>query len=327
MHYYLHAMEGSPHPERALAYASILPSLAPTIGHIVHMPAHIYIRTGDYLAAEDACERAAKVDEQHIQGSAHPGMFTILSYLHDLYFLATAASMDGHYTISREASNKLAGEVSVHVEEMPELQAFLTVQPAVLVRFNRWTEILTLRANNSHLRVTNAMLSFARGMAFAATGRLAEAESEANALAKILEQTPPEEPFAMSSNKTRDVFEIAADVLSAKLSMSRGQKSQAIAQFREAVAIQDGLKYSEPPSWFYPLRESLGAALFLNDQAPEAEQTFRDDLQRNPRNPRSLYGLLTALRSLGKSHDAEFVQAELDAAWKGDLQQLDLRNF
>lgn len=327
MHYYIHAIEGSPEPERALAYVSVLPSLAPSIGHIVHMPAHIYIRTGDYLAAEDACAKAAQVDERRIQASSKPGMFTILSYLHDLYFLAAAASMDGHYATANDSANKLVEQIGPHIDEMPDLQSFLTVQPAVLVRFNSWDAILKLPAPNPDLKIATAMLKFARGMAFAATGKLAEAESEREALLKTSKMAPAEAPFAMSGNKTRDILQIASDVLTAKLSIASNEKTQAIGQLRDAVAIQDGLKYSEPPSWFYPVRESLGAALFLSGQISEAEQTFREDLQRNPRNPRSLFGLLESLRALGKSHDAEFVQAEFRAAWKGDPNDLNLRNF
>jgi tetratricopeptide (TPR) repeat protein len=327
MHYYIHAVEGSPDPERALAYAQELPALAPSIGHIVHMPAHIYIRTGDYLAAEDACVKAARVDEKHIQEPSRPDMFTILSYLHDLYFLAAAASMDGHYAIAKVAADKLVEQVDPHLNEMPHLQSFLNVQTGVLVRFSRWSDVLKLPAPGANLRIASAMWHFARGMAFAASGKLAEAEAERRIVAEVLESTASTEIFAMSPNKTRDILRIASDVLAAKLATASHERSQAIAQLRDAVAIQDSLKYAEPPSWFYPLRESLGAALFLDGQISEAEQVFREDLQRNPRNPRSLFGLLEVLRSRGKSYDAGFVQSELAVAWKSDLRQLDLHNF
>jgi tetratricopeptide (TPR) repeat protein len=327
MHYYIHAVEGSPNPERALAYANVLPSLAPSIGHIVHMPAHIYIRTGSYLAAEDACVKAAQVDENHLRDSSQPDMFTILSYLHDLYFLAAAASMDGHYATAKEAADKLVAQVSPHVKEMPQLQAFLTVQTAVLVRFNRWDDILKRPQPNINLRVANTMWHFARGMAFAATGKLTQGEGEHQAVTEGLESTAQDETFDMSLNKAHDVLKIASDVLAAKLSMARNERNQAIAKLRDAVAIQDSLRYAEPPSWFYPVRESLGAVLFLDRQISEAEEVFREDLQRNPRNPRSLFGLLQVLRSRERSHDAEFVKAELDIAWKSDLQQLNLHNF
>jgi tetratricopeptide (TPR) repeat protein len=327
VHYYIHALEGSPHPERALPYVKVLPALAPSIGHIVHMPAHVYIRTGDYLAAEAACVKAAQVDENHLQNSGQPDTFTILSYFHDLYFLGAAASMDGHFSIAREAADKLVERVAPHAQHMPPLQSFLNLQTAVLVRFARWDDILKLPPPNVNLRIANTMWHFARGIAFAAIGKIAEGEAERLAVTRGLESTPPDETFAMSPNKTRDILEIAADALAAKLAMARKERTQAIAQLQNAVAIQDRLKYAEPPSWFYPERESLGAALFLDGQVPEAEQVFRQDLQQNPRNPRSLFGLLQALRSSGKAYDAGFVQSQLKNAWKGDLRQLDLRNF
>jgi tetratricopeptide (TPR) repeat protein len=326
-HFYIHAVEGSPNPERALAYLNVLPTLAPSIGHVVHMPAHIYIRTGDYVAAEDACVKAARIDEKHLQESAKPDMFTVLSYLHDLYFLGAAASMDGHYARAKDAADRLVERVGPHVKAMPQLQSFLNIQTEVLVRFSRWDDILKLPPPDANLRIAKTMWHFARGMAFAAAGKLPEGEAEYKAVTGGLQSTAPDETFAMSPNKTRDILEIASDVLAAKLAMARKESSQAIAQLQDAVARQDSLKYAEPPSWFYPVRESLGAAMFLDGQLPEAERVFREDLQRNPRNPRSLFGLLQVLRSSGRSYDAGFVQVQLDGKWKSDIHQLNLRNF
>jgi tetratricopeptide (TPR) repeat protein len=326
VHFYIHAVEASPNPESALAYANLLPSLSPPVGHLLHMPAHIYIRTGDYLAAEEACAKAARVDDDHIQNS--PNMFTVLSYLHDLYFLVAAASMDGHYSTAMKAANQLVDRVTPHVQKMPELQAFLTVQPTLLVRFHRWDDILKLPQPSPSLKSANSMWHFARGMAFAATGKVTEAEEEHRAVTAALEGTGTREVFSMSANNdTRDILKIALDVMAAKLATARTERSEAIGQLRDAVAVEDSLKYSEPPAWFYPVRESLGAALLLDGKLSDAEQTFREDLKRNPRNPRSLFGLLQVLRSGGRSHDAGLVQAELDVAWKGDLQQLNLRDF
>jgi len=326
IHYYIHAVEASPNPERALVYANRLPSLSPPIGHLIHMPAHIYVRTGDYLAAEDACAKAARIDDGHIQTA--PSMFTVLSYLHDLYFLATAASMDGHFLAAKDAADKLADRVAPHVQKMPELQAFLTVRPTVLVRFHRWDEILKLPTPDPNLKTANAMWHFARGMALASTGKVANAETEQRVLTDAMANIAPGEPFAMSAKvKTHEILRIAVDVLAAKLAAARHENNETVRQLKDAIAIEDGMKYGEPPGWFYPVRESLGAALFLHGKTSEAEQTFREDLARNPRNPRSLFGLLQALRAQSKSYDATFVQAEFDAAWKGDLRQLNLQSF
>ncbi len=326
IHYYIHAVEASPNPERALVYADLLPSLSPPIGHLIHMPAHIYVRTGDYLAAEEACAKAARIDDSHIQTA--PSMFTVLSYLHDLYFLATAASMDGHLLVAKDSAEKLVDRVAPHVQKMPELQAFLTVQPTVLVRFHHYDEILKLPAPSPNLKTANAMWHFARGMALASTGKVANAETEQRALTDSMENIAPGEPFAMSANvKTHEILRIAVDVLAAKLAAARRENNETVRLLKDAVAIQDTLKYGEPPGWFYPVRESLGAALYLDGKTSEAELTFRDDLARNPRNPRSLFGLLQALRAQGKSDDATFLQAEFDGAWKGEARQLSLQNF
>jgi hypothetical protein len=323
-HYYIHAVEGSPYAERALSYANELPALVPTIGHMVHMPAHIYIRTGDYVDAENVCARAAQVDEKHLDESSKADAFTVLSYLHDLYFLGTAASMDGHYSAAKQAADNLLTRVTPLLGVMPQMPVFLDLEPAVLVRFNRWSEILKLPRPNGH---ADPMWHFARGMALAGSAKPTEGEAEHQALKEAWERTDPNEEFGMSSNKTRDILQIASGVLGAKLALVRDDKALAISQLRDAVAIQDRLQYAEPPSWFYPVRESLGAALLLNAQLSEAERVFREDLQRNPRNPRSLFGLLQVLRTRGSSYDAAFVQGEFDAAWKGDQRQLDLRNF
>lgn len=325
IHYYIHAVEASPHPERALAYAQGLPTLIPPIGHLVHMPAHIYIRTGDYTAAEAACNKAALLDERHLQRASD--MFTVLSYLHDLYFQAAAASMDNHYPTANNAAVKLAEIVAPHLRDMPQLQIFLTIQPAVLLRFHRWAEILRLGEPDRQFDTANTFWHFARGMALAATSSLVAAEAERHTLHDRLDSTGPDEIFGMSVNKTRDILTIASDVLAARLFMTKHDRSQALACLREAVAVQDSLNYAEPPSWFYPVRESLGAVLLLDGRMDEAERTFREDLARNPRNPRSLWGLLQALRSSGKLYDATLIQAELNADGYGSLQDLNIQEF
>lgn len=328
VHYYIHAVEGSPNPERALAFANTLPSLAPTIGHLVHMPAHIYLRTGDYSGAEDASAKAAQVDEHYIRNSSAPDVFTVMSYIHNLYFISTAASMSGHFSAAKEAADKLVALIGPHLNEMPHLEAFLIVPATVLVRFNRWDDILKLPQPVERLKIANTVWHFARGMAFAATGKLMEAEAEHQAVTKALDSTPFEEVFAMPpNNKTREILLIAVDVLAAKLAMARNERSLAIAQLRDAVAVQDALKYGEPPSWFYPVRESLGAAIFLDGNISEAEKLFREDLQRNPSNPRSLFGLQQALKARGRAYEAGLVQHELSIAWKSDVQLLNLSNF
>jgi tetratricopeptide (TPR) repeat protein len=159
---------------------------------------------------------------------------------------------------------------------------------------------------------------FARGIALAATGKLEEAEEEHKLVVEAEEKTSPDTIFtAPINNKTKDILKIAENVLSAKISRAKNDDEAAIRQLREAVAIQDGLKYDEPQDWFYPVRESLGAALLISGDQAAAEQVFRDDLERNPRNPRSLFGLEQALKAQNKTYDATFIRKQFDASWKG----------
>jgi tetratricopeptide (TPR) repeat protein len=326
IHYYIHAVEASPHPERALAQVQLLPTLTPAIGHLVHMPAHIYIRTGDYPAAEAACRKAALLDENHLQSASD--MFTVLSYLHDLYFLAAAAGMDNDYATARKAALKVAETVAPHLNDKPALQVFLTVQPSVLIRFHRWGEILRLPEPDRQFDLANTFWHFTHGIALAATSELAASEAEQRILQQRLDATGPNEIYGMSAvNKTRDVLTIASDILAAKILMAKHDYGRAIVRLRDAVKIQDSLKYSEPPTWFYPVRESLGAALLVDGQSEEAERTFREDLLRNPRNPRSLFGLLQALQSGGKSYDALYVEAELKASRHGEPGNFNIQDF
>jgi tetratricopeptide (TPR) repeat protein len=325
IHYYIHSVEASNNPERALAGANKLAALAPGAGHIVHMPAHVYIRTGDYEAAVKTNEQAAEVDRAYIKATGVQGIYPMMYYSHNLHFVAMCGAMNGRYTEARKNADLLAANVGPHVKEMPPLEGFMTIPMAVELRFHHWNEILKMPAPDPVLKATTGFWHFARGMALAGTGKLTEAEAEYKIVSDAQAATPPEEIFnAPINNKTKDILEIAKDVLGAKIAMAKKDTNGAITQLREAVAIQDTLKYGEPPDWFFPVRESLGAALLLNGDAAGAEKVFRADLDRNPRNPRSLWGLHQALLQQKRDYDAGFVQKQFEASWKGGPQALKL---
>ncbi len=322
-HYYIHAVEASNHPERALPSANRLAALAPGAGHLVHMPAHTYIRTGDYDAAEQTNVAAAKVDEDYIAATGVQGMYPMMYYSHNLHFIATAAAMEGRYTDSWQAADKLAAHVAPAVKEVPPLEGFMTVPIMVRVRFQKWDDILAMPAPDAAMKTTAGFWHFARGMAFAGKGKVDEAEAEYKLVSGKQASTPPDEIFAMPiNNKTKDIFTIARDALGAKIAVLKKDFPAAITQLREAVTVQDALNYNEPPDWLYPERESLGAALLLNGNATEAEQVFRDDLARMPRNPRSLFGLSAALKAQKRDYDAQFVDKQFQDAWKKAEVQL-----
>src|SRR3982075_229 len=318
IHYYIHAVEASPSPERALAGANKLASLAPGAGHSVHMPAHIYIRTGDYEAAVKTNQKAAQACHTYLAASGAQVIYPMMYYSHNLHFIAMAAAMNGNYAESKRGAQMLAANVGPHVKEMPPLEGFMTVPLAVEVRFHKWNEILKAPQPDASMQTATVFWHFARGVALAATGKLEEAEAEHKLVAEAEEKTAPDAIFQMPiNNKTKDILKIAEYVLGAKIAQAKKENDDAISQLREAVTIQDGLKYNEPQDWFYPVRESLGAALLLNGDQAGAEQVFRDDLERTPRNPRSLFGLEQALKAQGRAYDATFVRKQFDASWKG----------
>lgn len=332
VHYYLHSMEASGSPERALAGANRLAQLAPAAGHIVHMPAHIYIRTGDYEAAVKTNQEANLADEAYFKASAaegiNPVMYSMMYYAHNLHFIAVCSAMNGNYEEAKRSAQMLAANVGPHVKEMPPVEGYMTVPMAVEARFHKWNEILKLPQPNPWMEATTVFWHFARGLALAAAGKIPDAEAERAFVVEAEAKTPPDAIFLMPvNNKTKDILKIAENVLGAKISLAKNDGKAAVNQLREAVAIQDTLKYDEPPDWFYPVRESLGATLLRIGDAAGAEEVFRTDLDRNPRNPRSLFGLEQALKTLGKSYDAAFVKKELDAGWKGatppNLEDLD----
>src|SRR6266446_5469873 len=203
VHYYIHTVEASNSPERALAGANRLASLAPAAGHIVHMPAHIYIRTGDYEAAVKTNQKAAAIDRAYIQASGVQGIYPMMYYSHNLHFIAWAASMEGRYTDSRQAAEKLAAHVGPHVKDMPPLEGFMAIPGAVLTRFERWDDILNLPAPDPQMKTVTTFWHYARGMAFAAKGNLPAAEKERQFVVTAENNTPPDAIFSMPfNNKT-----------------------------------------------------------------------------------------------------------------------------
>jgi tetratricopeptide (TPR) repeat protein len=217
----------------------------------------------------------------------------------------------------------LAAHVGPLVKDIPPLEGFMTVPMAVEVRFQKWDQLLAMPQPPAAMQTATVFWHFARGMALAAKGKVAEAEAEHHIVSEATDKTPPDQVFAMPvNNKAKDVLTIATNVLGAKIAMAKHDSPNAIALLRKAVAIQDTLKYDEPPDWFYPVRESLGAALLLNGNAAEAEKVFRDDLDRNPRNPRSLFGLAETLRAQKRTYDAQFVDKQFQSNWKGSDSKL-----
>jgi tetratricopeptide (TPR) repeat protein len=325
-HYYVHAVEASPHPERALASARRLETLAPAAGHLVHMPAHIYMRVGDYTAAARSNALGADIDRVYLRESGTTGsMYDILYYAHNLHFLAAAHSMEGRFADAKQAADELAAHIGPMVLGNTSMaEVYVPTPMFVLVRFHRWDEVLKLPPPDSKLAMTTAFWHFARGSAAAAKGQIEIAEIERRTLETARRETPRDTEFSMYSNKANSFLALAANILDARIATARGERDRAIEFWKNAVEIQDGLYYGEPPEWYYPVRESFGSALLQNGQVAQAEAVFRADLEQHPRNPRSLFGLLKSLEAQKKTSETEWIRREFEAAWKSADVTLEL---
>ena len=324
-HYFIHATEGSPHPERALKSARRLETLAPAAGHLLHMPAHTYMRVGDYSAAAHSNAVGAEADRVYLRESGKSGsMYDMMYYCHNLHFLAASYSMGGDFAHATQAADELAAHVAPMLRDMPMAEVYVPYSIFVRVRFHRWDEVLKLPPPNASLSMTTAFWHFARGSAFAAKGLISMAEAERTILETARKQTPADLEFSFFSNKAQTFLDLAENVLEARIAAAKGDHEGAIKHWEQAVQIEDRLNYGEPPEWFYPIRESLGGALLLSGQADRAEAVFRADLKHYPRNPRSLFGLLKALEVQKNSADVEEVRKEFEAAWKSADVTLEL---
>ena len=326
-HYYIHTMEASPTPGKALAAAKRLETLVPAAGHLVHMPAHIYARTGDFVASADSNAAAAGVDEKYMSAiGTRTGFYPFMYYNHNLHFESYAAAMAGQYARANQLAKKLAMNVTPSLAEMPMLEAFMPQQFYVHLRFGKWKEILAIGEPPEKLLLTAAIRHFARATAFAATKNLDQARAMRQAFLDDSAKIPPETPVGVL-NTAGQMFAVAKPLLEGRIAAAEGNPSAAVEHYRAAVAAEDLLVYDEPPTWFYPVRETLGAALLAGGKAADAEKVFRDDLAYNPKNGRSLFGLWKAIEAQGRRADAQRAAAAFRRVWAVADTPLTLAGF
>jgi tetratricopeptide (TPR) repeat protein len=314
-HLYIHAVEASPAPERALAAADRLAAgLVPGAGHLVHMPGHVYQRVGRYWDAAEANRKAIVVDDTYV-GKAPEQGFYLMYKAHNHQFLAYSAMSLGRSAEAQQAA--LAMVAQFGPEQVREMAAFmdggLSLPEFALVRFGKWDEILKRPAPEAILPASTAAWHWARGFALAATEKLAEADAELAGIAKV--QAGLTDQSAVGFNSARVFVGIASDMLAAELAQRRGHYAVAAHRLQAAVAGEDSLRYNEPSDWPIPVRQYLGAALLAAEKPSEAEAVYREDLRRNPENGWSLAGLEAALRKRGAAKEADEVAVRLRKAW------------
>jgi tetratricopeptide (TPR) repeat protein len=311
-HYLIHMLEASPHPERAVTAAERLPKLAPSAGHLVHMPAHVYERTGNYAAAAAANERAATADREFIKKNGGENIYAMMYYNHNLQFGAASHAMTGNFNAAMTLANEIAQNVTPMLKEMPPIEVTVAYPVQVLARFGRWRDVLKTKPIDAG-PLSAALWLYAHGSALAQLGDVSGATSDRKALDVWLAKVPDD--VGMLQNSYKAVGMLGAQVLDARIALASGRTNDGIAALEKAVAMEDTLDYNEPPDWWNPVRETLGAALLRAGRAADAEHVFRDDLARNRNNPRSLYGLAQALKAQKK--DATKTAAAFRAGWKG----------
>jgi tetratricopeptide (TPR) repeat protein len=313
-HYYLHAVEASSQPERALPCAERLPGLMPGAGHLVHMPAHIYMRVGKYHEAVERNQQAAQVDEQYF-ASQHPtGEYADGYYTHNLHFLWASLAMEGRNGEAMKAARDLTATITAEEASKDRGKEFYLPTPIYsMIRFGRWEELLKEPAPPKGLRLMEGMWRLGRGLALVATGRFLGAEGELVVLAGLTKQIRRERT---TEEKTeRALLKIAERVLAGELAVRRQRHDDAIRLFEDAIKMEEALPYSEPPLWPLSMRHHLGTALLLVGRPSEAEAVYHADLLRYPDNGWALNGLIQSLRAQHNDSQAAEVEDRFKKAW------------
>ena len=328
MHYYIHAVEASDAPARATPHAERLAALDLNTGHLVHMPSHIFFRMGRYAEALTTNRKAVAVDEAYFEAAKPEGIYPGGYYPHNIHFLLASAQMAGDGPTAIEAAEKLQATVSE--EAARAMPAFVQpIKAAPLFAHAQFSEpdvVLGLAAPSDDLPYVKAMWHYARGTAQAAKGDLQAARAEAEAIAKL----GREEDFSALTGggvPAPDVLELARHIVLARMAQAEGDFDAAIAEFQSAADIEATLAYMEPPYWYYPVRQSLGAVLLLAGRTAEAEEAFRTSLEKTPNNGWACFGLMEVHRQRGETAEAEALAARLDRSWAGDRALLDLRRL
>ncbi len=314
LHYYVHAMEASPHPEKALVAAERLRGLAPAAGHLEHMPAHILQRVGHYEEAAEANRKGAAADLAYMAKTMPLDYYPM--YLgHNYQFLAFSTAMEGREAETLDAVRRSRTVMSdTLLKEMPGADWYVAELYAAYVRFGEWDALLGEKSPDPNLPGLTGGYLYATAVALAAKNRPAEARERLAQLNTLIVKLPADAPAGQ--NNLRDVLAVATRVASARIAASEGRNQDALRDLGEAVRLEDGLAYDEPSDWFFPVRHMLGAEYLRAEMPQEAERVYRDELKLQPRDGWALRGLAQALAAEGQSAEGRAVEARFREAWK-----------
>jgi tetratricopeptide (TPR) repeat protein len=317
LHLYFHAVEASPNPEKADAAADRLRELAPGLGHLVHMPSHIDLRRGRWQRAIEANERAIAANTRYWRAAPRQGFYRL--YLaHNRHMLTFAAMMQGESRRALGSARAMLAEIPEEWVTKPEnaavMDGFFAAPAEVLMRFGRWEELLKEPEPAERFPIARALRHAARGVAYAALGKPAEARAEQKAFRAAVAKAPPEGRFG--NNRAADLFAVADALLEGEILAVEGKLAGGLAALRGAVTREDALRYDEPPDWPHPVRHALGATLLKAGRPAEAERVYQEDLRRWPANGWSLFGLARSLEAQGKAREAAEAGERFREAWR-----------
>ena len=328
-HLYIHAVEAV-RPQAAVAAADRLGSLVPGSGHLVHMPSHIYIRVGRYHDAVVANQKAIAADNDYITQCHAQGLYPLAYMPHNHHFLWFAATMEGDRALATKAGNNVADMVDPQMMREPgmgTLQHFSTVPLFTMVRFGQWSEILATPQPEADLKYPTGVWHYARGLAYNAQGKIAEAQQELKQLDLLAHDPELEQVTIWDINTTQNILQVATEVLTGEIAAKQGKYPRAIAHLSQAVNLEDALNYDEPADWSTPARQYLGAALLQAQHYSAAEAVYRQDLAIYPNNGWSLWGLAQSLQGQNKEEKANKVQQQFATAWQYADVQLTASKF
>ena len=324
LHYYIHVVELR-HPERGEKHADMLGDLMPGAGHIVHMPSHIYMRLGRYTDSYEANRRAVKADEGYITQCRSQGIYPLNYYPHNIHFMAWSAMFQGHPKKALDAARKIVEKVPPDLAENKNVWAlyetFLSQPMFVMVRFGMWEEMLAEPKPHVESQFMTGIWHYGRALSYIHTNQLTKARRELRALDSVREIMNKEDHY-IGFATAETLMTIAQEAVQGELSFSEGYTLEGLAHLERAVRLEDGLRYNEPPDWYFPLRHFLGAMLLDAGRPGEAEVVYAADLIKNPENGYSLFGLKMALEQQGQSEDALAVSKRFERAWSGASHRL-----
>ena len=326
-HYYIHAVEEH-YPERAVPAAERLGDLAPDAGHLVHMPSHIFWRVGRYDEALEINRRASASDERFFATCGAGPFYRSLYYPHNVHFLWAAAAASGRGSLALATARKLEGATAADVEELPFLQEFQSIPLLTLARFGHWDPLLGQPQPPASQLYVVGIWHYARGLAQLRTGDAAAARSSLDALDSIA-RDPAAETLVLAGGvaSAAELLAVGSAHLRGEIGVATGESEAGLRDLQRAVEQQDALAYMEPPPWYFPTRQALGAALLELERPAEAEAVYRRDLEQHPSNGWSLFGLAESLRSLGNTSEATWAARGFRNAWEGADVELERSAF